>query len=835
MAARTAFEYRSVDLDAVIVCVDDERLVLDSLREQLGRRFGGRYTIETADSGDDALELLGELERDGVHVAVVISDHIMPRMQGAELLRLIHERWPRTRTVLLTGQADVDAVGRAVNLAGLFRYVGKPWDEQDLALTLARAADAYFKDVELDAEREALARFHAVAVDLSANLAAADRYERLAQASRRALLADAVIIAERDGARLIVLAADGVPGVDPGAELDPVAHPLLASALDAHGPIYGESAVAAPLRAGDEIVGAMWLRSAGPARLADAGVRAFSAIAAAALRTSRLVDTLESDSQRRWQLARLLQAEANDDVSGPLTGVSPAVVALRTATNRAAAHDDPVVIYGPDGCGKEAIARAIHAASNRREFAFLTVNCTVLRGARGSLFAPGEDGMPSRFELAKQGTLFLHDVDALREDDLAQLREIAAADRDVRIMASRAAPRDGAASAPFSAAVEAAAIAVPGLAARQTDLPALIEYYVAHFARRHRRDLEPPDPDTVAALCNYGWPGNLTELQNVIERAVATSKGSRLQVDTATLGVGKTFGQYQLVEQLGGGGMGEVWRARHEVLARPAALKVIRRQQTDLRTTLEVTTRFRREAQATASLRSPHTVELYDFGVNEAGAFYYVMELLEGLDLDSLVSRFGPPPVERVTFFLEQACLSLAEAHNAGLVHRDIKPANLFACRLGVQHDFVKVLDFGIVSIPQEDTQLTQEGQATGTPSYMAPEQALGHNKSDPRSDIYGLGCVAFFLLTGSEVFEADTPIGVVIKHINDTPLPPSALAQQDIPEELDALVLSCLAKDPEARPQSALAFASAMRNLPCNRPWTPERAAEWWRMHGLS
>ena len=295
------------------------------------------------------------------------------------------------------------------------------------------------------------------------------------------------------------------------------------------------------------------------------------------------------------------------------------------------------------------------------------------------------------------------------------------------------------------------------------------------------------------------------------------------------------LGSYQLVERLGKGGMGEVWRAEHKMLARPAAIKVIRPDVLgrDLDLARQLIQRFEREAQATARLESQHTIELYDFGVATDGAFYYVMELLDGLDLEQLVARFGPTPPGRAVHLLRQACDSLAEAHAAGMVHRDIKPSNIQVCRKALRHDTVKVLDFGLVKAGPgwsgSDEKITAAGSITGTPAYMPPEIIEGVDQVDHRADIYALGCVAYWLLSGAPVFEAESPMKVVACHINTPPPPLSERAEQPIPAPLEALVLACLAKDPAARPQSALELARRLDDLPLEQPWTEQQARAWW------
>jgi eukaryotic-like serine/threonine-protein kinase len=299
----------------------------------------------------------------------------------------------------------------------------------------------------------------------------------------------------------------------------------------------------------------------------------------------------------------------------------------------------------------------------------------------------------------------------------------------------------------------------------------------------------------------------------------------------------RELGSYQLVELLGRGGMGEVWRARHRLLARPAAIKLIRANDSEDGPSEEAASRFEREAHVTASLSSPHTVQLFDFGISDDGTFYYVMELLDGLDLDTLVSRYGPLPAERAVYLVRQACHSLAEAESYGLVHRDIKPANLFVCRYGGEHDFVKVLDFGIAKVTQGvmetgEIGVTRDNVVRGTPAYIAPEQALGAPHIDIRADIYALGCVLYFMLTAEPVFNAETPMAMVVHHAHTPPTPPSARTERPIAKALDQLVMECLAKDPAERPQSARELSRRLDAITLPVLWTDDRAREWWDRH---
>jgi serine/threonine-protein kinase len=297
----------------------------------------------------------------------------------------------------------------------------------------------------------------------------------------------------------------------------------------------------------------------------------------------------------------------------------------------------------------------------------------------------------------------------------------------------------------------------------------------------------------------------------------------------------REMGSYRLVKRLGEGGMGEVWRAQHRMLARPAAIKLIRPKVlgvTDAQSR-QLLKRFEREAQATALMRSPHTLELYDFGMADDGTFYYVMELLDGFDLDELIERFGPVPAERAVHFLRQVCASLAEAHDAGLIHRDIKPANLYTCRYGRDVDFIKVLDFGLVKhggAPEPGAdKLTAEHFAGGTPAFMSPEQAVAEETLDGRSDLYSLGCVAYWLLTGIAVFKGRTPIETMMMHVHVKPDPPSLYTKLFIPPELEAIVMSCLAKEVEARPQTADELSQRLAAVRIGAEWTQSRARAWW------
>ncbi len=334
-------------------------------------------------------------------------------------------------------------------------------------------------------------------------------------------------------------------------------------------------------------------------------------------------------------------------------------------------------------------------------------------------------------------------------------------------------------------------------------------------------------PEGLSLLAQFG-PTALAVVTAVVAASITFRLGS--QVHDA-----RQMGSYKLVERLGKGGMGEVWRAEHERLARPAALKLI---QPDVlarpgsQDNLEL--RFQREAQATALLQSEHTIELYDFGVADDGTFYYVMELLDGMDLDEHVRKFGPMTPARTVHCLAQICESLAEAHARGLVHRDIKPSNVYLCRKGLRIDVVKVLDFGLVKagsdFVDQSGDLTTEGVIRGTPAFLPPEILQGSVTIDGRTDLYAVGCLAWWLLTGRLVFEASNPMMMAASHLNTAPPALSDHAAQAIPDGLEALILQCLSKDPQQRPATAVELATRLSAVDVGAPWDQESARLWWQ-----
>ena len=293
----------------------------------------------------------------------------------------------------------------------------------------------------------------------------------------------------------------------------------------------------------------------------------------------------------------------------------------------------------------------------------------------------------------------------------------------------------------------------------------------------------------------------------------------------------RRLGNYLIEKELGAGGMGRVFVARHALICRPTAIKVLEVPEGDVAAGVA---RFEREVQLSASLTHPNTITIFDFGRTADNTFYYAMEYLEGLDLQRIVERFGPLPPERVVYFLRQVCGSLGEAHQRGIIHRDVKPSNIFITERGGLHDFVKVLDFGLARrvSSTRDTGLTKTGMVFGTPRYIAPESVAGQKQSDARSDLYNVGGVAYWMLTGRPLFAGSSSIDLIIDHVKTVPEPPSSVSELPIPPELEAIVMKLLEKDPADRFQTAEELAEALLRVPLDERWSQERARAWWDLH---
>lgn len=374
-----------------------------------------------------------------------------------------------------------------------------------------------------------------------------------------------------------------------------------------------------------------------------------------------------------------------------------------------------------------------------------------------------------------------------------------------------------------SHALLARAVIIPSSARRTLILGVAIQIYMvagthAYYLRAQVPGLPAPWLYSMVVLA---WS---TVTVTISTLASHTIFGLRERVREIT-----QLGQYRLEEKIGEGGMGAVYRAGHILLRRPTAVKLLLPGKSSAQDLM----RFEREVQVTSCLTHPNTVVVYDYGRTPDGVFYYAMEYLEGVDLQELVDSGGAQPPGIVAQIVEQICGALEEAHSVGLIHRDIKPANVILCERGGAPAVAKVVDFGLVKsiqVSADDPGLSHVGAILGTPLYLSPEAIAGPGPVGPRSDLYSLGAVAFFLLTGTEVFRAKSVVEICGHHLHSAPERPSVRRREALPEDLEELVLSCLEKDPERRPESADSLAVKIRALSVYREWTRDQTRAWWR-----
>ena len=354
---------------------------------------------------------------------------------------------------------------------------------------------------------------------------------------------------------------------------------------------------------------------------------------------------------------------------------------------------------------------------------------------------------------------------------------------------------------------------IPPLAAASASIGGASQAYGEHVELRW-----------VFVLMEYSlWSGAATTVATVASKVIY---GLNEKVREA-----RQLGQYTLLEKIGQGGMGEVFKASHALLRRPTAIKILDSRQVDPKGLR----RFEKEVQLTSMLTHPNTISIYDYGRTPDGVFYYAMEYLEGLNLEQLVRAEGRLAPARVVHILRQICGSLGEAHAAGLIHRDVKPANVFLCCRGGSPDVIKVLDFGLVKdlSRTHDASLSTTTAIAGTPLYLSPEAIAAPDKVDARSDLYALGAVGYYLLTGLPVFEADTVVEICGHHLHTAPVRPSVRVGSTFPEELEDTLLCCLEKEPSARPPDALALAERLEAISQQLPWTHAQARQWWEERG--
>jgi serine/threonine-protein kinase len=333
-----------------------------------------------------------------------------------------------------------------------------------------------------------------------------------------------------------------------------------------------------------------------------------------------------------------------------------------------------------------------------------------------------------------------------------------------------------------------------------------------------------------AVLGEY-WTTAVFDMAVILSVALATAifgsyKISELQKKAFEA---KKLGQYNLHRKLGSGGMGDVWLAEHQLLRRRCAIKTIRPDHAIDPLTLQ---RFEREVQAMANLTHWNAVEIYDYGHAADGTFYYVMEYLPGMTLQELVDESGPLPVGRAIHFLRQVCAALKEAHSIGLIHRDIKPSNVLICKRGGVPDVAKLLDFGLVQHPSArvPTDRLMQGPVLGSPPYISPEQARGIAAVDERTDIYGIGGLAYFLVTGRAPFERESALEMMAAHLHE-PVTPPRKVRPDLPDDVESVILTCLAKKPDDRFPDVAELDRALAACCAASEWDAGQAEHWWEL----
>ena len=387
------------------------------------------------------------------------------------------------------------------------------------------------------------------------------------------------------------------------------------------------------------------------------------------------------------------------------------------------------------------------------------------------------------------------------------------------------------------------AVYVPSTARRTLVVAALMTVPLLGCIFVAFRAWDPALHDPPAAIWPKGEVGDMAYPATIVSAvlwaiAVAMAAGFSQTIYGLRKAVSdiRRLGQYTLEKKLGEGGMGVVYRASHAMLRRPTAIKLLLPD----RAGKDALTRFEREVRRTAMLTHPNTVTVFDYGRTTDGVFYYAMELLEGASLDEIVEVDGPQPEERVIHLLEQAAASLAEAHDAGLIHRDVKPGNILVVDRGGISDLVKVVDFGLVKDvglearggATSEPALTMANAITGTPLYIAPETVTAPETVDARTDLYALGAVGYWLLTGTHVFDGRSILEVCAHHLHSVPDPPSTRLGAPVSADLEAVLLACLAKRPEDRPASAHVLRERLRACAAAGRWTNARAAQWWAVH---
>ena len=591
------------------------------------------------------------------------------------------------------------------------------------------------------------------------------------------------------------------------------------------------------------------------ARLYEEKQRAAEALQAANASLEARVAERTAALERELRVAEELLSSTRSRIEGPLLGDSVAIRSLRDAIAHAAVRTDPLLLVGPPGAGKEASAHAIHSAS-KRTGAFIFVSCPELHTQSrhpvdaGSGARPEASLLSSKLELASGGTLFLDAVFELPPRMQLELHEELenhervrargeAAVPDVRVIASTTRNLGHEAQSgrlgPLVRLLARNQLAVPALVDRREDIPVLVDVFVRRYARQLGKVIDGVSPESMRRLETYMWPGNVRELRSVLERGVLVCRSTLLEIDEELLDEGLAVGSYRLVTQLGCGGMGQVWLGKHRLLARPAAVKLIRHDARPGPAEEQLVRRFQREAQVTAGLRSPHTVQLYDFGVNDSGSFYYVMELLEGLDLHQLVTRFGPQCAERVTSSCAKRAGRSPKHMSTGSCIATSNPRTCSSRGLDIEYDYSEgagLRDRQGSPRSGSDESSRVRGSCRALPRSWHPSWYSVSTSSTAGPTSTRSACTAYWALTGQLLFQANTPAQMLLHHLQTPPVPPSEVSELPISRDLEAVVMACLEKDPAKRPSSALELDARLARVAGEQDWTDDRAREWWDAH---
>ena len=552
----------------------------------------------------------------------------------------------------------------------------------------------------------------------------------------------------------------------------------------------------------------------------------------------QLEQSKQNDAMRhKARIAMDMLQDARQRQCGPLLGSSAAVEQLNHDIFKVSKHHETVLLQAESGCGTEYVARTIHDQSDRQNNPFIYVNCSQISQTNSKPIFSISSEQSSKINLASGGTLYLDRINKMPIDIQKEFIEhiIEFLGKNIRLISfSSVDLKDLVYQKKFSpelySYITKNTLPVPSLKSRSEDIPELSEFYLKHFSSHHGKNINSLSPESISALQAYSWPGNLNELISIIESQVVVCSSSTLNINPSVFNKGAGIGNYHMKQKIASGGMGDIWEVEHKLIGRKAALKLIQLNDQDRE---KNQLRFYREAKAITKLDSPHTIKIYDFGIQNNGAFYYIMELLKGFDLEKLVNDSEPISPPRMIAILKQCCYALVEAHHHGIIHRDIKPANIFICRYKAQYDFVKILDFGIAKSTHDENSLELTGQSViGSPGFMAPEAFLNHADLTPAADIYALACVAYWSLSHKMLFYSKSPITYYAAHAQT---PPPLLSEfsgrSDIPQALDDLLLKCLVKKPAERISSHTLLKELIR-LESLHPWTYAESRESWPRH---